>query len=292
MHAFLRGGLLFGLLAGGVAAAPLRVATFSAILTEIATEVGGPETVVTGLVRPGVDPHTFEPAPGDLRLMEEADLVLASGPGLENGLARAAAHSATRARILEADAALAGPGADRRDGARREPDPHWWNSIPAMVRVTRRVAAEMSTLRPAAAAGFAARAEAYAARLHDLDRWARAQLSVLPPARRHLVTSHDAFAWWARDYGFVVHPICGISPEAEPNARDLAALIDLIRRERIPAIFVESSVNPSLSAAVTRETGARLGGTLYADGLSAEPEGATYEAMFRHNVRTIVAALR
>ena len=277
---------------GGVSAAPLRIVTFSTVLTEIATEVGGPETVVIGLVRPGMDPHTFEPAPDDLRRLAEADLVLASGLGLENNLARAAANSGTRAKIIETGSALDDLALYRAGGGRREPDPHWWNSIPATVRVTRRVATALSILRPSAAAGFAARSDAFIARLDALDRWARVQLSVLPPGRRHLVTSHDAFAWWARDYGFVVHPISGISPEAEPNARDLAALIDFIRRERIPAIFVESSVNPTLATAVTRETGARLGGELYADGLSPDPDGSTYERMFRHNIETIVAALK
>ena len=284
--------LLILALSGGACAEPLRVVTFSAVLTEIASEVGGPEVSVTGLEGPGVDPHTFEPAPVDLRKLAQADLVLASGLGLEQDLARLAAHSGTRARILEAGSALGDLIIYREAGGRREPDPHWWNSIPAVLRVERRVAAEYRALRPAAAAAFTARSDACAARLEALDRWAREQFSGLPPARRRLVTSHDAFAWFARDYGFTVHPVSGMSPESEPNARDFASLILFIRRERIPAIFVESSVNPDLAEAVTRETGARLGGELYADGLSPDADGATYERMFRHNVRTIAEALR
>jgi zinc/manganese transport system substrate-binding protein len=105
------------------------------------------------------------------------------------------------------------------------------------------------------------------------------------------VTNHDAFAWFARDYGFSVHPISGLSPDSEPGARALARLADLVRERHIPAIFVESSENSALAAALADETGARLGGTLYADGLSPDGDGATYEGMFRHNVRTIVDAL-
>jgi len=106
------------------------------------------------------------------------------------------------------------------------------------------------------------------------------------------VTTHDAFGWFARDYGFTVHPISGVSPDAEPNARQLAQLARLIRSEGIPAIFAETSTNPALVEALVRETGAGLGGALYADGLSPDGDGTTYEGMFRHNVRTIVEALR
>jgi zinc/manganese transport system substrate-binding protein len=158
--------------------------------------------------------------------------------------------------------------------------------------VTREIAADLGALRPEAGGAFAGRAESYVSRLEELDRWVRAELSVVPKSRRQLVTSHDAFAWFAQDYGFIVHPINGISPQAEPNGRDLAALIDLIRRDRIPAVFVESSANPALVTTITRETGARLGGFLYADGLSADGEGTTYAGMIRHNVRTLAGALR
>ena len=272
-------------------AAPLRVVTLSTVLTEIATEVGGPEVAVTGLVRPGVDPHTFEAAPADLRALVDSDLIFASGLGLENTLDKLAANSGTRARIVDVSSGLAGPEMPISVPGRHEPDPHWWNSIAATEQVTRRVAAELTARQPDQAAGIKTRADAYLAQLTALDRWTREQLAVLPTDRRQLVTTHDAFGWFARDYGFTVHPVSGVSPEDEPNARDFANLVDLIRRERIPAVFVESSANPSLIATIARETGAKAGGSLYADGLSADGDGTTYDGMVRHNIRTLVAAL-
>jgi zinc/manganese transport system substrate-binding protein len=271
---------------------PLRVVTLSTVLTEIAEKVGGPEVTVTGLLKPGVDPHTFEPAPSDLRKIVDADLVLASGLGVESYLNRLTADSGTRAKIVQAGAALGASPLFIEEHGRREPDPHWWNSIPATIRVTREVAAEFSRLRPASAAEFSARADAWIATLTALDAWARSELAKLPPERRQLVTNHDAFGWFARDYGFTVHPISGLSPDAEPDARGLARLVDFIRRDRIPAIFVENSENSGLADTLAGETGARLGGMLYADGLSPDGDGATYEGMFRHNVRAIGDALR
>jgi zinc/manganese transport system substrate-binding protein len=283
---------LTSLLPAQSSAGPLRVVTLSTVLTEFATEVGGSEVTVTGLLPPGVDPHAFEPAPADLRTLANADLILASGLGVESYLGKLAANSGTRGPIVEVGDVLADHLLTAEEHGRREPDPHWWNSLPAAQRVVRAVAAALDAQRPAAATGFDARAAALVARLAALDLWTRAQLAVLPPARRQLVTTHDAFSWFARDYGFTVHPISGLSPEAEPDARDLARLVDLIRRERIPAVFIENSESSKLAEALVRETGARLGGVLYADGLVPEADGATYEAMFRHNVLTIVAALR
>lgn len=272
--------------------APLQVVTLSTVLTEIATAVGGDAVSVTALVRPGVDPHTFEPAPQDLRAMAEADLVLGAGLGLEPYLDRLTANAGARGRIAEVGDALAGSTLYVGGSGRREADPHWWNSVFATMTITRRVAVELTALRPADGPEFAAHAQAYLAQLGALERWTRAQVDLIPPDRRLLVTTHDAFGWFARDYGFTIRSISGISPEAEPNARDLARLVDWIRQRHIPAIFVENSANRRLVAAVVEETGVRLGGELYPDGLTPDADGATYAGMVRHNVLTLVAALR
>jgi len=272
--------------------APIRVVTLSTVLTEIASQVGGPAASVTGLLPAGVDPHSFEPAPVDLERVAAADLVLASGLGLESYLERLVANSGARARVVQAGSVLLDRVPYSEEFGVHEPDPHWWNSIGAVESVTRLVCSEFSILRPAEAAEFSARAQAYLATLDSLDRWSRPLLTGIPPSRRHLVTTHDAFGWFARDYGFTVHPISGVSPEAEPNARQLARLARLIRSDGIPAIFAESSANPGLVEALVRETGVRRGGALYADGLSPDGDGTTYFGMFRHNVQAIVDALR
>jgi zinc/manganese transport system substrate-binding protein len=218
--------------------------------------------------------------------------VLASGLGLESYLDKLAANSGTQGIIVAVGDGLRDRPADAGPPGRQEADPHWWNSVAATKQVVREVAAAMAAQRPAAAAGFAARADALVARLDALDAWTRTQLAELPSEHRQLVTTHDAFGWFARDYGFTVHPISGLSPEADPDARDFARLAQLIRSQRIPAVFIEDSENSKLAAALAREAGVRLGGVLYPDGLVPAADGATYDAMFRHNVLTIVAGLK
>lgn len=268
---------------------PLRVVALNTVLAEIACEVGGDQVAVTGLVPAGVDPHTFDPSAADLRAMVDADLVLASGLQLESYLDRLVGKIGPAGRVVVVGDAL--PAVLALAGG--EKDPHWWHSINNVAAATDLVRAELARLRPAWADNFARRARAYQQRLHALQAWVATELARLPPARRQLVTSHDAFGYFARDYGFTVHAMAGLSTDSEPDARQLARLIDLLRREHIRAVFAESSVNSALMANLVAETGVQSGGTLYADGLgTADSDAATYEAMVRHNVRTIVSALK
>jgi len=297
MRAPFRIACLLGVLAASLGAAPLRVVTLHSVLTEIVTEVGGAEVTVTCLLRPGDDPHTFNPPPAEVRTLAQADLIVASGFGLEPFLDKLVANSGTKAPLVSVSSVIKdvvpSSGAHSREHAQGEADPHWWHSLANVRIATAYVRDRLSALRPAATTLFQARAAAYLGHLDELAAWAQTEVAQLPPARRQLVTSHDAFGYLARDYGFTVHPLQGISPEAEPSARDLGALIDLIKREHIRAVFVDNTENPKLLAAMLRESGAQLGGTLYADGLG--PVGspaATYAGMFRHNLTTIVEALR
>lgn len=278
--------------ARGASLPPLRVVTLSTVLSEIAREVGGDQVTVVGLVRPGVDPHTFNPSPADIRAVADAQVVLASGLNLEAYLDRLVAGSGSAGRVLAVGDAL--PSAVSAPGAPAggERDPHWWHGLDNMVAATDIVRAEFALARPASAAAFGANARAYQARLRRLKAWAAGEISRLPPDRRHLVTSHDAFGYFARDYGFEVHAILGLSTDSEADARHLAYLIDLIRREGIPTVFAEESANPRLVENLVRETGVRLGATLYADGLGLPGSGAeTFESMYRHNVVAIVDGL-
>lgn len=284
---------------------PLRVVTLHTVLTEIAREVGGDKVAITGLVRAGVDPHTFDPSAADIRLVAEADLVLAGGLHLETYLDRLANQVGKAGRVcLVGDAlplvlSMAGGNAMHRGESDRallaigsEKDPHWWHSIDNVLFATDLVRSEMTRLRPALADAFARNAQAYEQRLFALKAWVAREISKLPPGDRRLVTSHDAFGYLARDYGFTIHALAGLSTESEPDARHLAQLIDLIRAEHIRAVFAESSVNPRLIQSVVSETGARLGGALYADGLGlSDSEAATYEGMYRHNIQVIVSQL-
>jgi len=302
---------LLGILVGFLAAAaslmaaevPVRVATLDTVLTVIAQQVGGEQVVVDGIVRPGIDPHAFDPSAADMRALAEADLVIASGFQLESYPDRLVAQFKGKGTVLligdRLPVALTVSQTNHLEfhheakSAAGEIDPHWWHSLENVSLAADLVRDELSKLRPELSAEFATRASAYRTRLLRLKSWADGQFREVPPAARYLITSHDAFGYLAHDYGFEVHAISGLSTEGEPNAKHLAALIDLIRRKNIRAVFAENDVNPSVIANLVHETGVKLGGTLYADGLGPNgSDAATYEAMYRHNVQTIVEALR
>jgi zinc/manganese transport system substrate-binding protein len=140
-------------------------------------------------------------------------------------------------------------------------------------------------------ADYQAGASAYLAELKELDSWAKRKIAELPRNQRKLVTSHDAFQYFAKDYGFQIDSIEGLTTEQEPSVSHVTALIAEIKKEGVKAIFLENTLNPKVSIEITRESGAKIGGTLYADGLGPG-EGETYAGMIRHNVNTIVDALK
>lgn len=274
----------------------IRVASLHTVLTEIAEEVGGDQVQVDALVRPGDDPHTYQPSPEAVARMTRADIVLAAGLNLEPYLDRLVRNAGVTGRVVavgdSVPVVLSVPGGSGLLSRKGEKDPHWWHSIADMLAATELVRREFSVARPQAASAFASRARAYEGRLSALREWTEAETTRLPSSARQLVTSHDAFGYFARDYGFTIHSINGLSPDGQPDAQDLSRLIDLMRSEHIRAIFPESTTNPRVVQGLLEETGARLGGALYADGLGPAGSGAeTYERMFRHNVSAIVSGL-
>ncbi len=269
------------------AAEKIKVVSFSVILTEVAQAVGGDAVTVLGLVKPGMDPHDYQPTPADLKQLAGAKLVLASGKHLEHYLDKLQAATGGDATVLKVGDQL--PSLDF-SGAEHSEDPHWWHSVANVERATRIVKDALVAIDPAAKAEFEKNASVYLAKLAVLNRWIKQQVALLPRDRRELVTSHDAFQYFAHDYGFKIYAIEGINPDQEASTRKVNELIDTIRKEGVKAIFLEDMLNPKVSAEITRETGAKIGGTLYADGPGAGAD--TYEQMQRHNVTTIVEALR
>jgi zinc/manganese transport system substrate-binding protein len=292
-------GLFFTLPASG--ANVLKVASFSTVLTEIAEQVGGNQVSVAGLVKPGQDPHEYQPTPDDLRQAADANLILLSGKHLEHYLDKVQQATGGKAASLsvgdmlpnlkmkaDPDEPQAKAAADRNGMI---DDPHWWNSVANVEKATMIVRDVLTKLDPANQADYEEHAKAYLAKLEALDAWAKRKVAELPRNKRKLVTSHDAFQYLAKDYGFKVYAIEGVSTETEPSNRHVAALIEEIKRQQVKAIFLENTLNPKVSTEITRETGAKIGGMLYADGLG-EGDGSTYDGMFRHNISTIVEALK
>lgn len=293
------------LLAGtpALAAEKIRVSSFSTILTEIAEQVGGDRVEVRGHVKPGVDPHDFEPRPADLKAVSQADLILLSAKHMEGYVGKLKEATGTKGRLVEVgdqfpSIKLAAQHHDHdhdhdhahgKDGAIE--DPHWWHSIGNIKRATNVVRDELTKVSPADKALFADNAKKYVARLNALEKWAKSEVAKLPRNQRKLVTSHEAFQYFARDFGFTIYPIVGVSSTDQPSSRKVADIIKAIKAQGVKAIFSEKIQNPKVLEEITRETGAKLGGELYADGLG-EGDASTIEGMYRHNVSTIVNSLK
>jgi ABC-type Zn uptake system ZnuABC Zn-binding protein ZnuA len=277
-------------LSSALAAEPVKVVSFSTILTEVARHVGGDSVRVIGLVKPGVDPHEYEPTPGDLRQLADAKLILASGKNLEHYLNKIAGSASPGAVLVKVGDQFPSLQLDE-DGEGLVQDPHWWHSVANVEKATKIVRDALIQVDPDDKAAFTKNASDYLAKLAALNAWVKQKVAELPRDRRELVTSHDAFQYFAKQYGFTVHPIEGISTDQEPSAKQVDDLIGTIKKEHVNAIFLEDTLNPKVSSEITRETGAKIGGTLYADGLGSG-EGSTYEGMVKHNVTTIVEALK
>ncbi len=274
------------------AADKIKVASLSTITTEIANKVGGGRVDVIGLVKPGVDPHAFEPKPSDLDQLEKARLVLATGKHMEGYLTKLRESANAKADLVQVGdkfPSLRMKAEDENRGMIE--DPHWWHSVDNMERAAKIVRDELVTISPADKDYFTKNADAYLAELDGLKKWIRAKIAELPRDKRKLVTSHDAFQYFAKDHGFTIYGIEGVSTEDEPSNKRVSDIIDAIKTQRVKAVFFESIENPKVAKAITRESGAVIGGTLYADGLG-EGDAATYDGMMRHNVTTIVDALK
>jgi zinc/manganese transport system substrate-binding protein len=275
--------------------AEIKVASFSTILSEISEKVGGKNVAVTSLIKPGQDPHEYQLTPGDLTAATAADLVFLSGKGMEASyLENLRDALPKRVEVLAVGEELPGlgKGAEEKEGSKQATeDPHWWNSVSEVEKATAIVRDALIRLDPAHTADYQAGAQAYLAELKELDLWAKRKIAELPRDRRKLVTSHDAFQYFAKEYGFQIDSIEGLTTDQEPSVSHVSALIAEIKQQGVKAIFLENTLNPKVSAEITRESGAKIGGTLYADGLGPG-EGETYAGMIRHNVNTIVDALK
>jgi zinc/manganese transport system substrate-binding protein len=283
--------LVLVLLACPVAAqaAPLEVVTSFSILGDLLRQVGGERVRVSALVGPGEDAHGYQPRPSDARRVKGAGLVVANGLGFDPWLERLARSAGYRGEVVIASQGirpleLAGDG-------HPEMDPHAWQDVSQTRRYVAAIAAALSSADPTGAAAYREQAARYDASLVVLDRDIRQAIANLPEERRLVVTNHDAFGYFARAYGLRFLAPVGLSSNAEPTAGGVAALIRQIRQVRAPAIFLENISDPRLLERIQRESGARLGGTLYSDALAPAPPADTYVGMMRENLRVLLAAL-
>ena len=268
----------------------LTVASLSTITTDLAKNIGGTHVKIEAIIKSGIDPHEFEPTPGDVRKVADANLVLFTGKGIEGYLTKleeAAGGGSSKFLNIGKDI----PSLTMNEDGKNVEDPHWWHSVENMKMATRVIASAFAKADPSNAASYQKNAQSYLASLNELQRWIRVKLAGLPHDQRKLVTSHDALQYFAHDYGFTIYPLKGVSTNEEPSSRHVREIIKVIRGEHVKAVFFESIENLRAIQQIADETGTKTGGSLYSDGLG-ETEANTYDSMMRHNVSAIVDGLK
>jgi zinc/manganese transport system substrate-binding protein len=261
------------------------VASFS-ILGDFVRNVGGNNVSLTTMVGPDSDVHVYAPAPVDAKKIADAKVVIVNGLGLEGWLPRLLQASGGKAPIVVATRGIA----PLKLGS--DADPHAWQSVAnAKIYVTN-IRDALVAAAPADAEIFRTNAQAYLLRLDALDREVREAVARIPKARRKVISTHDAFGYFAAAYGIEFIAPSGVSTESEASARDIAGIITQIKTLKIPAVFLENISDDRLIRRIAAETGARVGGTLFSDSLTGEKGNApTYIDMVMHNIKVLTGAL-
>jgi zinc/manganese transport system substrate-binding protein len=265
------------------------VATFS-VLADFARNVGGERIEVAALVGPNGDTHVYQPKPADAKELGAARLILVNGFGLEGWIDRLIKASGAKAPVVVATKGIK-PQQMREEG-RVELDPHAWQSIADAKIYVANIRDGLIAADPEGASAYRANANNYLGKLDALEKEVTAEIAKIPPGRRQIITTHDAFGYFGTAYGFRFIAPEGVSTETEASARDVAKIIRQIKAQKIPAVFLENVTDPRLARNIAAESGATIGGTLYSDALSP-PNGpaSTYIDMMRNNVRELAAAL-
>ncbi|MDO9437116.1 metal ABC transporter substrate-binding protein [Hydrogenophaga sp.] len=285
------------------AQSPLKAVASFSILGDLVKEVGGDRVAVDVLVGPGADAHVFQPTPAHARLVGQAQVVFSNGLGFEGWLSRLLKTSAYKGPPVVVSQGIQ-PLRDKGDhddkkghkqGAHdhSETDPHAWQSVGNVRVYVRNIAKALCQADAPSCDLYNRNARAYEAKLSELDAEIRAAWAPIPAAQRKVITSHDAFGYYARDHGVSFLAPQGVSTESEASAKGVAQLVRQIRKDNIKALFVESISDPRLIEQVARENGVKPSGALYSDSLSArDGDASTYLDMMRFNTRALTAAVR
>lgn len=269
------------------------VASFS-ILGDLVQVVGGERVKVTTLVGPNADAHTFEPKPAHAKAILQSRLFVINGLNFEPWAQKLAQSANYQGQILIASQGIKVRNLPADQGHKHaQADPHGWQDPSNVVVYVKNIAKSLSSLDPAGASSYQKNSESYIKELQALDQFTQDQLAALSVKQRQVITSHDAFGYFAARYQIRFLAPQGINADVEPSAKEVAQLIRQIKRDQIKAVFVENMGNPKLLAQITQDTGITLGPKLYVDALSGPNEpGSTYLKMMQHNVTQLVAGMR
>ena len=286
---------LAALLVAGPAAAQEKikvVATFS-ILGDLVKNVGGDRVELAILVGPNGDAHVYSPTPADAKTLAAAKVIFANGLGFEGWIERLVKASGTKAtRVVASTGIKQRKMEDDEHPGRTQTDPHAWQSVANAKIYVANIRNALTLADPAGKDAYARNAADYLKKLDALEAEVKAAVAAIPSARRRIITSHDAFGYFQAAYGIAFIAPQGVSTESEPSAADVAKIITQIRREKIPAVFLENVTDSRLLKRIAEESGAKIGGTLFSDALTDEKGSApSYIDLMRHNVKQLAAAL-
>lgn len=290
-------GVLLGFGLGVAGEPPVRVVATTAMVGDLVQRVGGGAVVVEVLMGPGVDPHAFNVSASDVRRLNRAEVIFYNGLMLEGRMDAVLARMGRGGRTVYAVT----EGLPRERLVKEEngaPDPHVWFDVALWAEAVDGVAETLAKVRPDLADKFRVNGAQARVELGALHAWSLAKAAELPVEKRVLITSHDAYSYFGRAYGFEVVGLQGISTVAEAALADVATLVDFIKAREVKAVFIETSVSPAMIRRISQDSGARIGGELFSDAMGAPGElkhgydTGTYEGMVRANFTTIVEALK
>ncbi|MDA0812955.1 MAG: metal ABC transporter substrate-binding protein [Verrucomicrobia bacterium] len=277
----------------------LKVSTTHPLLSDLVRQVGGDAVEVIDLLKPGGDVHHFEPSASDLRAIQGATILFASGKDLEPYLGKLKDSLGANVTIVEVGKTIPSLKISADDAlflccpahSVGSIDPHWWHSADNMARAAGVVAKALIEADPVHKSDYAKRGKETAARMKALKKWAQTEISAIPKEDRKLVTAHAAFGYFCKEYAFRFVPIMGLAREEDYSAKFVAEALKVIRDEKIRAVFPEDQANPKILREIAQQTGIKLASPLIADG-TKPGAGSTFEGMLRHNVGTILKALK
>ena len=283
--------------ASTASAQPLKVVASFSILGDLAREVGGDRIELHTLVGPDSDAHVYQPTPANAKTIAQANLVIVNGLGFEGWIDRLIKSSGYRGSVVRASTGiktlkLKHDEHDHGHGHDSDVDPHAWQDLANAQRYVDNIAQALAKADPAGQQVYLTNAAQYKQAIATLDGELKNAFNAIAKEKRKVVTTHDAFGYFSRAYGIAFISPVGINTDAEASAADIGRIIKQIRREKIPAVFMENISDPRLLERIRQESGAQIGGVLYSDSLSkAGGPAATYLEMMRHNAKTLASAL-
>lgn len=282
--------------AGAAEPALRAVASFS-ILGDLVRQVGGERVAVEVLVGPGSDAHVYSPKPAQAKQVGQAQLVLSNGMGFDGWMARLLKSAGFKGRHVVASAGiqpLKGAADEHGHGhAHAAADPHVWQDVGRVQAYVKNIAQGLCAADAAGCDSYRSNAAAYGQQLDALDQEIRRAWSAIPAQQRLVISSHDAFGYYASAYGVRFLAPQGVSTDSEASAQGVARLVRQIRQEKASALFVESIADPRLIEQIARETGLKASSEgLYSDSLAPQGEAASYLGMMRYNTRVLIAAIQ